>query len=119
MPNPYGAPEISVQDVSAKIDSGTPFVLLDVREYHELPLASFPEGTFEIVPLSELAQKKLDALTTPLLDKNAEIVAFCHKGVRSAQVTMWLKQQGWTNVLSMTGGIDAWAKQIDPDVGMY
>ncbi len=119
MPNPYGAPEISVQDVSAKIDSGEKFILLDVREHHELTQASFAEGTFEIVPLSELAQKKLDALTPPLLDKDAEIVAFCHKGVRSAQVTMWLKQQGWTNVLSMTGGIDAWAKQIDPDVGMY
>jgi len=54
-----------------------------------------------------------------LQDKNAEIVVFCHKGVRSAQVTMWLKQQGWTNVLSMAGGIDAWAKQVDPDGGMY
>lgn len=119
MPNPYSAPEISPQEVSAKIDSGASPILLDVRERHELPLASFPEGTFELVPLSELAQKKLDALTPPLLDKNAEIVAFCHKGVRSAQVTMWLRQQGWTNVLSMAGGIDAWAKQIDPDVGMY
>ncbi|MBX3051493.1 MAG: hypothetical protein KF753_08475 [Caldilineaceae bacterium] len=119
MPNPYDAPEISVREVSDKIDSGEKFILLDVRERHELALASLAEGTFEIVPLSELAQKKLDALTPPLQDKEAAIVAFCHTGVRSAQVTMWLKQQGWTNVLSMAGGIDAWAKQIDPDVGMY
>ncbi len=119
MPNPYGAPEISVQDVSAKIDNGETFILLDVRERHELTQASMAEGMFEIVPLSELAQKQLDALTPALLDKDAEIVAFCHRGVRSAQVTMWLKQQGWTNVLSMVGGIDAWAKQIDPGVGMY
>jgi len=119
MPNPYDAPEISVQEVSAKLDSGENFVFLDVRERHELAQASFAEGSFEIVPLSELAQNKLDALTPALLDKDAEIVAFCHKGVRSAQVTVWLQQQGWTNVLSMAGGIDAWAKQIDPDVGMY
>ncbi len=119
MPNPYGAPEISVQDVSKKIDNGEEFILLDVRERHELARASFAEGTFEIVPLSELAQQQLAALTPALLDKDAEIVVACHHGVRSAQVTMWLKQQGWTNVLSMAGGIDAWAKEIDPDVGMY
>jgi rhodanese-related sulfurtransferase len=119
MPNPYGAPEISAQEVSDKIDNGEKFILLDVRERHELAQASFAEGTFEIVPLSELAQKKFEALPPALQDKDAEIVAFCHKGVRSAQVTMWLKGQGWTNVLSMAGGIDAWAKQIDPDVGMY
>lgn len=119
MPNPYGAPEISVQEVSDKIDRGETFVLLDVRERHELAQASLAEGTFELIPLSELAQKQLDALTPPLQDKEAEIVVFCHRGVRSAQVTAWLKQQGWTNVLSMAGGIDAWAKEIDPDVGMY
>lgn len=119
MPNPYGAPEISAQAVSDRLDNGETFILLDVRERNELALAALAEGTFELVPLSELAQKKTDALTPPLQDKNAEIVVFCHKGVRSAQVTMWLKQQGWTNVLSMAGGIDAWAKQVDPDVGMY
>ena len=119
MPTPYGAPEISAQEVSDKLDNGEKFVLLDVRERNELTLASLAEGTFELVPLSELAEKKLDALTPALENKDAAIVAFCHKGVRSAQVTMWLKQQGWTNVLSMAGGIDAWAKQIDPDVGMY
>ncbi|MCL4831603.1 MAG: hypothetical protein KJZ86_04150 [Caldilineaceae bacterium] len=119
MPNPYGAPEISVQEVSDKLDNGEQFILLDVRERHELAQASFVKGTFEFVPLSELAQKKLDALPSALQDKDAAIVVFCHKGVRSAQVTMWLKQQGWTNVLSMAGGIDAWAKQIDPDVGLY
>ena len=40
-------------------------------------------------------------------------------GVRSAQVTQWLRQQGWTNVVSMAGGIDAWAQVIDASVGRY
>ena len=52
-------------------------------------------------------------------DKDAPIVAFCHHGGRSAQVTAWLRQQGWTNVVNMTGGIHAWAQSIDPAVGTY
>ena len=32
---------------------------------------------------------------------------------------MWLRQQGWTNVLNMEGGIDAWAQEVDPEVGVY
>jgi rhodanese-related sulfurtransferase len=39
--------------------------------------------------------------------------------VRSAQVTLWLQSQGWANVRSMAGGIDAWAKEIDATVGSY
>jgi len=43
----------------------------------------------------------------------------CHHGVRSAQVTGWLAQQGWTNIKSVRGGIDAYARQIDQAVGFY
>jgi rhodanese-related sulfurtransferase len=119
MPNPYGAPEISVQQVSQKLEQNESFVLLDVREAHELESASFPEGTFEFVPLSELAQRQLDALPEAVRQQDTEIIVFCHHGLRSAQVTAWLLQKGWTNVLNMTGGIDSYAREIDPDIGMY
>lgn len=119
MPNPYGAPEISVQDVAAKLTAQESFVLLDVREPHELQGASLPPGTFDLVPLSDLAARQLTALPQDAQAQDAEIVVFCHHGMRSAQVTAWLKQQGWTNVLSMAGGIDAYAREIDPKVGIY
>jgi rhodanese-related sulfurtransferase len=119
MPNPYGAPEIGVQEVAEKLDQNHSFVLLDVREPHELESASFPEGTFEVAPLSDLAQRQLDALPQAVRQQDTEIVVFCHHGMRSAQVTAWLLQKGWTNVQSMAGGIDAYAKQVDPSVGMY
>lgn len=119
MPNPYNAPEITVQDVAAKLKQGDSFVLLDVREPYELQSASLPEGTFTLAPLSDLATRQTAALPPAAQAKDTEIVVFCHHGVRSAQVTAWLRQQGWTNVLSMAGGIDTYAREMDPSVGTY
>jgi rhodanese-related sulfurtransferase len=118
MPNIYGAPEVSVQDLSAKLTAGTAAILLDVRELHELQRASLGDSAV-VVPLSQLAAQQIAALPVAVQDKDAEIMVLCHHGVRSAQVTAWLLQQGWTNVLSVAGGIDAYAKEIDATVGMY
>jgi rhodanese-related sulfurtransferase len=119
MPNPYGAPEISVQEVAQKLTQNESFVLLDVREAHELKSASMPQGSFTHLPLSDLAARLLDAIPAEMQAKEQEVVVLCHHGVRSAQVTAWLQQQGWTNVLSMAGGIDAYAQEVDPSVGSY
>ena len=43
----------------------------------------------------------------------------CHHGNRSMQVTMWLAQQGYKNVINVSGGIDAYARQVDSSVGFY
>ena len=120
MPNPYGAPEVSVHDVVDKQQQGTEFLLIDVREPNELDLASLPAGEFINLPLSELRERRLDALPEALSqNKDADVVLFCHKGLRSAQVTVFLRQQGWSNAVSMAGGIDAWAEEIDESVGKY
>ena len=120
MPNPYGAPEISVQDVHAKQQDGEEFILVDVREPKELELASLAEDAFTSLPLSDLRERRLEAVPDALSqDKDAEVVVFCHKGLRSAQVTVFLRQQGWSKAVSMAGGIDAWAEEIDESVGKY
>lgn len=120
MPNPYGAPEVSVHDVAAKQEDDSEFLLVDVREPNELELASLPDGDFINMPLSELRERRLDAVPENLRqDKELEVVLFCHKGLRSAQVTVFLRQQGWSNAVSMAGGIDAWADEIDESVGKY
>ena len=120
MPNPYGAPEVSVHDVTAKQKEGTKFLLVDVRELKELELATLPEGEFISMPLSDLRERRLDALPDKLRqNKDADVVLFCHKGLRSAQVTVFLRQQGWSNAVSMDGGIDAWAEEIDDSIGRY
>ena len=118
MPNPYGVPEISVSEVARKRVDGDTFVLLDVREPMELMRANLGEG-IELAPMSELAARRLDALPESMADKDVEVVVFCHTGIRSAQVTAWLRQEGWIKVLNMAGGIEAYAIQVDPSVGRY
>ena len=115
----FGIPEISVQDVAAKRVNGDDFILLDVRETRELTLVNLGEGITH-VPLSDIAGRRLDALPESVRqDTDTEIIVLCHHGNRSAQVTGWLRQQGWTNVLNMAGGIDAYAMQVDPSIGRY
>ncbi len=119
MANPYNAPEISVQEAAQKLKSGEDVILMDVREPHELLRAKLPDEWVTSVPLSRLARELLDGLPENVRQKDAKIIVMCHTGVRSAQVTAWLRQQGWTDVWSLAGGIDAWARHIDPKVGFY
>ncbi len=119
MPNPYGVPETDVGSLAEKLASDPNFILMDVREMHELARARLDHPQVEVVPLSELAQKQLAGLPQALQEKDAEIVVMCHHGVRSAQVTAWLLGNGWTNVINLAGGIDAYAREIDPSVGLY
>ena len=119
MSNPYGVPEYNVQEVAEKRARGDDFILLDVREVMELRYANLGDDV-EVTPLSELAERQAEALPESITsDKDAEIVVMCHHGNRSAQVTAWLRQQGWSNVYNMAGGIDAYAMVVDPSVGRY
>lgn len=119
MPNPFGAPEISVREVEEKRQQGAAFVWLDVREADEVAHVHIDDERVAVAPLSQLAARQLDALPAAANDPAQEVIVFCHHGMRSAQVTAWLAQQGWTKVSSMAGGIDAWAHEIDPAVGTY
>ncbi|MEM7115482.1 MAG: rhodanese-like domain-containing protein [Chloroflexota bacterium] len=119
MSNPFGVPGISVREAAALRGGKDDVILLDVREPHELQRANLGES-ITAVPLSELASKQLAALPATIADnKEAHVVVLCHHGGRSAQVVAWLRQQGWTSVFNMDGGIDAYALQIDPSVGRY
>jgi adenylyltransferase/sulfurtransferase len=53
------------------------------------------------------------------LDREAEIIAVCHHGMRSADATGFLLQQGFTKVKNLIGGMDAWSTQVDPSVPRY
>lgn len=119
MPNPYGAPELSVKQVEHKRQAGDVFIWLDVREREEIAKVSIKDERIRLSPLSELADRQLKALPDEAQDQQAEIIVFCHHGMRSAQVTAWLQQQGWQKVTSMSGGVAAWAHEIDPTIGTY
>ncbi len=118
MTNIYGVPEITVQDVARLRSEGEPIILLDVREAMELRLANLGDEVVW-VPMSKMAAERLASLPPELTDKNVEVVIFCHTGVRSAQVAAWMRNEGWTNIVSMAGGIEAYALEIDLTVGRY
>jgi rhodanese-related sulfurtransferase len=114
-----GIPAITVQEVARKRADGDQFILLDVREPHELARATLGEEVLN-VPLSEIAMAQLDAFPPQMLeDKETEVVVMCHHGNRSAQVTVWMLRNGWSNVLNMHGGIEAYAREVDATVGRY
>lgn len=103
---------VTPQELKAMRESGRPLRLIDVREQDEWDAVHI-EGS-ELIPLSQfqrLAREKLDP--TDL------IVLYCHHGMRSAKAQAYLNTQGYTDVLNLTGGIDAWAVQVDPTLKLY
>ena len=102
---------ITPRELKDRLDKGDHIFILDVREPWENSLAKI-EGAV-LIPLGSLPHS-LDKL-----DRNVEIVAHCHLGMRSADATGFLLQQGFSNVKNLVGGIDAWSVQIDPTVPRY
>ncbi len=105
--------EISAMELSSKIASGKPagLMLLDVREPWEYETAKIDGST--LLPMGEIPGRLQE------LDPEAHIVTICHAGVRSMNVAVWLRNQGFENVQSLRGGIDAWSREIDPQVPRY
>jgi rhodanese-related sulfurtransferase len=112
-------PEITVTELSEKLKSEDKFILLDVREPHELNFAKITDSRLDITPMSRMAREGTNALSESAKSPEATIYVMCHHGNRSAQVTAWLAQQGWKNVFNVRGGIDEYARQIDHSVGFY
>ncbi len=98
---------------------GAALVLLDVRENWEAALVHLTDDRVVYLPLSILSRQGLAALPETVCNRDIEIVVVCHHGMRSAQVTGWLLQQGWKNVCSLDGGLDAYARLVDAKIGMY
>ncbi len=108
---PSGLPEISPEELKMRLDQGEAPFLLDVREPEEWEIAHLPGAT--LIPRQQLP----DRLTE--LTRAREVVVYCKSGNRSGQATRLLLQLGFNNVRNLTGGIDAWARRIDPSVPRY
>src|SRR5208283_512999 len=104
--------EISVAEVKSMQDVGQNFTLLDVREPWEYEVARIAGSKH--IPMGDIP-----ARFNQELDPENHIVVVCHHGVRSMNVTAWLRQQGFEKVQSLRGGIDRWARQIDPSMQVY
>lgn len=103
--------EIFVQELKAKLDTGEPVILLDVREPGEVAFVRISGSTH--IPMGEIPGRLHE------LDPDQEIVVYCHLGVRSMQVAQFLARHDFDNVANLAGGIEAWATEIEPDMPRY
>ncbi len=111
MPTPY---EVTPQAAKDKLSDRKQAVLVDVREPAEFALAHI-DGS-ELIPMGAVPAElqKLEGWAD-----SADLLILCHHGVRSMQVTMWLRAHGIENCYSVAGGIDRWSWEVDPDVPRY
>ena len=86
-------------------------LLLDVREPWEYQTCHI-DGS-QLVPMGDIPARVGE------LDAAAEVVVICHHGGRSMQVALFLEKQGFSRVSNLSGGVDAWAKTVDPSMPVY
>jgi rhodanese-related sulfurtransferase len=86
-------------------------LVLDVREPWEHEVCTIPDS--QLLPMQQVPARWQE------LPADADIVVVCHHGMRSLQVAGFLKQSGLTRVYNLSGGIAAWAEQVDPDMPRY
>lgn len=103
--------EISVQQLHEMRTAGETVTILDVREPQELAICKI-DGSLDI-PM-QTVPANLDKL-----QKADLLVVVCHSGMRSMQVTQWLRHQGFENATNLSGGIDSWAREIDTSMATY
>ena len=85
--------------------------LLDVREAWELAIAKLPGTTH--IPMREIPARWRE------LRRDRPLVCVCHHGVRSLQVAIFLARHGFDPIYNLVGGIDAWAREVDPTLARY
>jgi rhodanese-related sulfurtransferase len=97
--------------LKARLAAGDKLQLLDVREEWEYQTARI-DGAL-LMPMGQVTARVAE------LDPAAETVVICHHGGRSMQIAGLLERQGFSSVINLTGGVDAWARAVDPSMPVY
>lgn len=103
--------EISVEELAAWRDAGRDVAVIDVREPWEVEICRL-DGALNI-PLNLLPSRLAE------VPADRVVVVYCHHGMRSQQAVNWLRRAGRPETVNLAGGIDAWAKAIDPSMETY
>jgi len=103
--------EVSVQELEELKNSGADFQLIDVREPHEFDVCDLGG---ELIPMGQIANN------VEKISRDKQVIVHCRSGKRSADVINYLeKNHGFQNLYNLTGGILAWAREIDPSMPTY
>jgi len=97
-------------ELAAHLQGNQP-LLLDVREPWEYRICHLEDS--QLLPMGQIH------LQLQQLDPDRETVVICHHGIRSRQVAMFLEHQGFSQVVNLLGGLDAWAREVDLDMATY
>lgn len=104
--------QLSAPDLAQWLRSDKPDpVLLDVREPWETALCQLP-GSIAI-PMGDVPARLAE------LDPAQTVVCICHHGMRSLRVAQFLQERGFADVINLSGGTDAWAREVDPSFPTY
>jgi adenylyltransferase/sulfurtransferase len=103
--------DMTPTELKALLDAGTAPWLLDVREPWEYSTARIAGAT--LIPLGELASRVAE------VPRDADVVVYCHHGMRSARGVAMLRHAGWERVRNLTGGIEQWSVEADPKTPRY
>jgi adenylyltransferase/sulfurtransferase len=103
--------DITPRELKARLDRREPLVLLDVRDGWEVALSRLDNAVH--IPMDEIEHRAGE------LDPGDEIVVYCHHGVRSAAVADYLRALGFARAVNLAGGIDGWARQVEPSMRRY
>lgn len=104
--------EMSARELASRLAAGgEPPLLLDVREPWEFAICRI-DGS-RLVPMHQILARLGE------LDPDRETVVICHHGIRSRQVALYLAREGFSRVINLTGGVDAWAQDVDPTMPIY
>lgn len=103
--------EIAPAELKARLDGRERPLLLDVRQDWETRLCRLPDAVH--IPIEEIEVRSDE------LNPQDEIVVYCHQGVRSAAVAEYLRGLGFSSVRNLMGGLDYWARAVDPQMRRY
>ena len=104
--------ELSTDDCKNYLEqAATPPLLLDVREPWEYNIVHLEDS--RLIPMREIPQ------AAEAMNPEQEIIVICHHGIRSRQVALYLESKGFSNVINLYGGLDAWARDTDRQMPSY
>ncbi len=103
--------QIPPTQLAQELESGERPILLDVREQWEYNHCRI-EGS-QLMPMQAVPLRVAE------LDPARRIVCICHHGARSMQVGLFLESKGFADVVNLSGGIAAWARNVDPTMATY
>jgi adenylyltransferase/sulfurtransferase len=110
-PKMSNIPTITPTELKVLMDQGADFQLIDVRESYERDIASIGG---ELIPIARIIAN------IEKIDREKQVVVYCHKGIRSGQVVQILQESfDFTNLYNLEGGILAWSDEVDPSVPKY